>query len=245
MSGKTVLVVDDDVLTRQELTTLLEGQGYRVVSAGDGREALDRLRAGAPPDVILLNLVMPAVNGWEFREHQRRDPALADIPVVVLSGVGEVAAQADALGDVGYLQKPVEAGELLAAVEHFSAPKKPCILVVEDEPAVLKMLGAALRHHGFAVLPASGGAEAVELYRQHRDAIDLVLTDVQMGGLDGPQTVAALREVNPDVRFCFMSGHTGRYTARELLGMGAVHLFEKPFLSLAEVARVLWRVAAP
>ena len=243
MSGRMVLVVEDDAPARDELAALLAGHGYHIVSAGNGQEALDYLHGHASPNLILLNLVMPGMNGWEFRDHQQRDPALTAIPVVVLSCVGRVAARADGLGDVGYLQKPVEAGALLAAVERFSAPKKPCLLVVEDEPALLKMLGVALRHHGFTVFLAANGAAAVELYGQHRDAIDLVLSDVQMGGLDGPQTLAALRGVNPDVRCCFMSGHPGRYMAQELLGMGAAQLFEKPFSSLTEVARVLWQVA--
>ncbi|HEY8504799.1 MAG TPA: response regulator, partial [Gemmataceae bacterium] len=88
----------------------------------------------------------------------------------------------------------------------FDTPApKPGILVVDDEPFVLDVIEHLLRHHGFEVWPAGGGAEALALYQRHRDAVALVLLDVQMPGLDGPQTLRALRALNPDVRCCFMS----------------------------------------
>src|SRR4051794_36215712 len=105
---KTVLVTDDDDGTREALTLLLQGQGYAVATARNGAEALDRLREHPLPNLVLLDLWMPRMNGWEFREQQRQDPTLATVPVVVVS-----AGERDkALGDVVYLQKPVEADTL-------------------------------------------------------------------------------------------------------------------------------------
>src|SRR5947209_2718037 len=106
MTQQTVSVVEDDPATRDAWALCLEGRGYRVHTAGDGREALDHLRRHPPPDLILLDLWLPGMSGWEFRQRQRHDPALAPIPVVVLSAVADAAERADALGDVGYLQKP-------------------------------------------------------------------------------------------------------------------------------------------
>src|SRR5438105_9876835 len=88
--GAAVLVVDDDALTRQSLSELLEGHGYSVATANDGREALlyleEQDRAGTLPGLIVLDLVMP-VSGWEFRAQQQKQPALAAIPLVIISGV--------------------------------------------------------------------------------------------------------------------------------------------------------------
>lgn len=117
------------------------------------------------------------------------------------------------------------------------------ILVVEDEPALLRMLGVVLRHHGFAVRLAASGAEAVAAYREHGAGVSLVLLDVQMPGPDGPETLALLRQIDPEVRCCFMSGHTGKYSAEDLLGLGALHLFPKP-LNMPEAMDLLWRLAA-
>jgi CheY-like chemotaxis protein len=117
------------------------------------------------------------------------------------------------------------------------------ILVVDDEPSVRKLLAAVLRQAGFSVRVAASGEEAVGLYGQHRDDIDLVLLDVRMDAMSGPDTFAALRRIEPRVRCCFMSGHAGDYSANELLALGARHVFSKPFGSLHELAQSLGRLA--
>lgn len=237
---KHVLVIEDDEATREALKLFLASEGYGVTAVRDGQEALEQLRRGPPPDVILLDLAMPGMDGWEFRRQQRQDPALAPIPVIVLTGVCEADDRADLLGDVGYVTKPVDADILLAAIQRFAARRRPEILVVEDEPGVLQMLDVALRHYGFAVRLAASGQEAVELYRRHHPTVALALLDVQMPGLDGPGTLAALKQINPDLRFCFMSGHTGKYTDEDLLRLGAAHVLPKPFVSLSLFTRLLW-----
>ncbi len=242
-TAKTVLVVDDDEAVRASVTRTLLGAGYAVVPAADGQEALERLRNAPPPALILLDLDLPIMSGREFRLLQLADPALASIPVVVLSVAGEMAAKSDRLGDVGYLQKPVGEPELLAAVERFAVQRKPVVLIVEDEPAVRQMLGVALRHFGFEVHQAGNYERAMDLYWRHRDAIDVVLLDVQMPGLDGPHTLVALQGLNPDVQAVFMSGNTGSYTAADLKDLGAAHILTKPF-KLADLTRELWKVAS-
>ena len=116
------------------------------------------------------------------------------------------------------------------------------ILVVDDDRAVLALLGTALPEYGLAVLTAAGGEEAVEVYRRHREAVALVLLDVRMPGLDGPATLAALRQVDPLVRCCFMSGNTGEYAWDDLTALGAVCVFAKPFGGVAGLAAELGEI---
>jgi CheY-like chemotaxis protein len=104
----------------------------------------------------------------------------------------------------------------------------PALLIADDSPAVRGFLRAALRPWGFTVLEAADGHEALDLYRRHRAAVRLVLLDVRMPGLDGPQTLAALRRLDPGVRCCFLSGVLGEADARALLGQGALRVFHKP-----------------
>jgi CheY-like chemotaxis protein len=109
--------VDDDWQTRYGLRLALEAAGYDVQEAADGANALAQLRQGPVPDVILLDMVMPVMNGWEFREEQVRDPRLARIPVVVFSAAYESAPRAaESLGVVRVLQKPVDCNEALTAL---------------------------------------------------------------------------------------------------------------------------------
>jgi two-component system, OmpR family, response regulator len=84
----------------------------------------------------------------------------------------------------------------------------------------------------------------VEVYRSHRDRIDLVLLDVQMSPWDGPRTLAELRRINPNVRVAFMSGSTDVYSAGELLALGPVRVFPKPFPSVVRLADELRALVA-
>ncbi len=121
--------------------------------------------------------------------------------------------------------------------------RKYGILAVDDDEGVRGVLGIGLRQLGFAVWLAAGGSEALDLYRRHHEAIDVVLLDVRMPGTDGPQTLAALQELNPRIRCCFMSGDLGGYTEEGLRNLGAATVVDKPF-RLGEIAQALWDVAS-
>jgi signal transduction histidine kinase len=101
-----VLIVDDDVDARQALNLLLSADGFRVTGCNNGREALGWLGSSVQPDVILLDLRMPVMDGWEFRLAQRREPKFASIPVIALSGDG--TPQAEAINADAYVKKPVQ-----------------------------------------------------------------------------------------------------------------------------------------
>src|SRR5580692_10864757 len=121
LPGKTILVVDNDEAIRDALRLFLIGEGFAVATADNGQEALDQLGANRPaPDLILLDLMMPVKNGYEFRQEQLQEPALACIPVIVFSAAGDLSKSADLLADVGRLQKPLDGDLLLAAIDRFT-----------------------------------------------------------------------------------------------------------------------------
>jgi CheY-like chemotaxis protein len=111
LSVARVLIVDDELDIRETISEILGFEGHEVFSAADGEQALVRCRQ-LKPDLILLDLMMPGMNGWDFRRAQLRDPEIAGIPVVVVSAVGR-------LGDLpasGFLPKPFGLDDLLAVV---------------------------------------------------------------------------------------------------------------------------------
>lgn len=112
-----VLIVDDDFLLRESLSLILAGEGYMVAVAENGVEALKRLRSGERPGLILLDLRMPIMDGWRFRTEQQQDPALASIPVVLMTALNEVRGDEDTLKPAEHLQKPVETACLLETVK--------------------------------------------------------------------------------------------------------------------------------
>jgi CheY-like chemotaxis protein len=112
-----VLLVEDDEDLRACLSQFLADSGYAVVSAADGREALDLLERDPVPALIVTDLMMPRMDGWELISRARAIPALAKVPVIVVSAVAERAKVDDTVA--GVLRKPVELSVLLSAVRTF------------------------------------------------------------------------------------------------------------------------------
>lgn len=106
-----VLVVEDDPDLRQMMEQLLHLEGFAPVTAPNGREALTLLRSGAPVKAILLDLMMPVMDGWEFRRQQRAEPAFADIPVIVVSAIDPERALE--LSPVAFFRKPLAFDQVL------------------------------------------------------------------------------------------------------------------------------------
>jgi CheY-like chemotaxis protein len=121
----TVLIIDDDVDIREALGMALSNFGYDVMLAENGAVALQMVRDRAP-GLILLDLMMPVMDGAQFHAAIQHDPVLASIPLVVLSGHGQVATQAATMGTSAYLVKPIDLKQLLDVVERFTgrAPRR-------------------------------------------------------------------------------------------------------------------------
>lgn len=126
LAPDTVLVVDDDLSVRTALKELFETEGYAVAVAANGRAALNHLRGGLRPSVILLDLMMPVMDGWDFRAEQLADPALKDLPVFILTAVGFSANTVRAqFGNIPFVPKPPAHEGLLEMVKRVCLTAKP------------------------------------------------------------------------------------------------------------------------
>jgi CheY-like chemotaxis protein len=115
--AKFILIVEDDLDVAQSVAEVLAISGYCTAIAANGREALDHLRTNDRPDLILLDMMMPVMDGWQFRQEQRTLPALAAIPVVIVTADGDARAKAALIEAAGYVVKPVTIDSLLDEVE--------------------------------------------------------------------------------------------------------------------------------
>jgi two-component system response regulator MprA len=118
--SKRVLIVDDDLDIREALGEVLASEGFEVLLARNGTDALRQLDAGSSPEIILLDLTMPEMNGREFRDAQLRRPSWAAIPVVVVSADTNVRSAASDMGVAGFIRKPLELDELLQTVNRLA-----------------------------------------------------------------------------------------------------------------------------
>jgi CheY-like chemotaxis protein len=118
-----ILIVEDDFDIREALEQILAEEGYEVRGASNGSEALEIATSGPAPRLILLDLMMPVMNGWQFRSEQLKEPRLAAVPVLVISADPDLQQKAAKLGVAGLLKKPISLDDLLSAVKvHCPAP---------------------------------------------------------------------------------------------------------------------------
>jgi len=119
VAAKHILIVEDDHDVAQSVAEVLQSSGYGTGIAANGREALDYLQRNTQTDLILLDMMMPVMDGWQFREEQRKLPALDSIPVVIVTADGNARGKAEAIQAAGLVSKPVTIDGLLNEVERI------------------------------------------------------------------------------------------------------------------------------
>ena len=191
MEGKPVLVIDDDADTRQVLKRFLNRKGFSVECASNGEEGL-RLAKELHPMAIILDVMMPGMDGWAVLSTLKSKPDLSDIPVVMLTIVDDKNL-GYTLGASDYMIKPVDRErltEILAKFRDISSPRSA--LVVDDEEADRKMLTQILERERWSVIQAEDGVVALEQVAKHRP--DLILLDLMMPRMNGYQFVTELHK---------------------------------------------------
>jgi DNA-binding response OmpR family regulator len=201
MSQK-ILVIEDNPISRKVVRVALEAEGYRVLEAADGRTGL-ALMVEETPDLVLQDLLLPDYNGFDLVWELRAVRGDEKIPILALTGL---IAKADAMRVTDapfsdYLFKPVEPAHLVSVVRGYLASalsqqekrgRDRHVLVVDDEPAQLKLLATYLSHLGFQVTTATDGNDGLIKAQMNRP--DAIVSDVLMSGLDGFQLCMKLRE---------------------------------------------------
>ncbi len=159
---KTILVVDDEAHIRELLRQHLESEGYSVLEAKNGVEAIEIIR-NTPPDLIILDVMMPTVSGFDVAAVLKNNPDTSGIPIIILSIV-EDEERGYRLGIDRYLTKPFEMEVLLKDIETLVAqePSKQKVLIVDENASTVKMLSHALQLKGYSVTEAYDGNEGIQ-----------------------------------------------------------------------------------
>src|ERR1039458_9406881 len=188
----TVLVVDDDPSVRDLLAKTLEKEGYRVIAAGNGVEALALARQHRP-QAITLDVLMPQMDGWSALKELKADAALRDIPVIMVSVLNE-RGMAIPLGAADFVTKPVDRQRLTAILrEHCAGPSGASILVVEDDLPTREALCRSLESMGYTAHNAVNGRTGLDWLAKH-PAPSLILLDLMMPEMDGFEFLRELRK---------------------------------------------------
>ena len=190
VGGNPILIIDDDPNARDLLSRTLAGEGYKVITAKDGQEGLLKARQDRP-SVITLDVQMPGMDGWSVLKTLKADPGLREIPVIMVSIVGDQQT-GYALGAVESLSKPVDRDALLGIVSRYvDSETVGTALVVEDDANNRSLLVRTLSSAGWEVLEAENGAVGLE--QVSAVVPDLILLDLMMPVMDGFDFVLELR----------------------------------------------------
>jgi len=180
--GRTVLVIDDDAEARDIVERFLRKDGFEVATAGSGEEGL-RLAHKLQPAAITLDVMMPEMDGWSVLRALKADPALQDVPVLMLTMVDD-RSKGYSLGATDYLTKPVDRWQLHNALAKYYKPGESCsVLLVEDDQPTREMMARTLEKSDWTISEAGNGREALEQLKQNKP--QLILLDLMMPVMDG------------------------------------------------------------
>jgi len=210
MKKKLVLFIDDDALLGDILTHKIKNEGYDVILVSDGAEGFKKI-SSEKPDLILLDVLLPTMNGYEILEAKQKDTSIAAIPVIIISDSGQPVnvERARALGVKDYLIKAqLDPEEIAAKVRSYlgnenvvtpaikdTIPKRLLaqkILWVEDDQFLSSILAVKLSHEGCLGLYAKNGEEALEILKQ--EVPDIILLDLLLPGMTGFEVLKAIRQ---------------------------------------------------
>jgi len=186
----TILVIDDDANIRDLMARTLERAGYAVVAAESGEQGLS-LAARLKPAVIILDVMLPDLDGWSVLSRLKSDPRLADIPVVMQSILDE-PKRGFMLGASEYLTKPIDRGRVIDVISRLQRDGDSQALVVEDDPDTCKLIASWLKGAGWQVKTAGNGKEALEVWDEQRP--ELVILDLMMPKMDGFEFMESLQQ---------------------------------------------------
>jgi CheY-like chemotaxis protein len=228
--GAFVLVCDDDAAVREVVGNLLEARGFRVTTVGSGAEAL-RIAESERPDLIVLDLVMPTLNGWQVTDALKDNPKTADIPVVIFSVLrpnetdgGEKAGEV-----AGWVTKPLEESQLFKTLSQALRGRgsRTRVLVVEDDPDLSRVMEYMLERDGIEVRVARSGREAVQVLSDFRP--DLLVLDLVLPLGDGFTVVQWLRQSKHfrDLPVMVYSGRDLTSEEKSKLTVGRTQFFTK------------------
>ncbi len=237
----TVLVIDDDPAQRDLMTRFLEREGFHARTAADGQTGIGLARA-IQPRAILLDVMMPGMDGWEVLSALKADPDLAMIPVVMVTFVSE-RGLATTMGAADYVLKPVEWERFREVMDRFREAQGD-VLVVDDDADARGRIRTMLERNGYTVAEAGDGQEALD--RVAHAVPRVILLDLTMPVMDGFSFLHALRERPScaDVPVIVLTARDLTNAERTRLG-GADQVLSKGQTSLRDLAGELRSLAPP
>lgn len=229
---RKVLVIDDEADIREIVRLYLIDEGYDVIEAENGQEGILKAQK-LSPDVIVLDIMMPGINGFEVAKHLKDDPNTQDIPIIILSVLAHDSQYRQGILD--YISKPFRQEDLVNTIRKIfdkvdGKIVKKTVLVVDDDPDIVDIISLCLKDNHILPEKAYNGLEALDLAKKKH--IDLILLDINMPGMNGFEVIKHLKEdkATCDIPIVVLTGtYISEDDKKHGLTLGVAKYLTKPF----------------
>ena len=233
MRRRTVLIVDDDRIIREQLEKELARNYFSTFTAADGRSALGVFTRESI-DILLLDVRLPDMDGLEVLEKVKAEKPECEVIVMTGFGSHDVAIKALRYGAIDYIEKPIQSEVLTAAIgraqeklsEREDLTYKNFLLIIDDDKTTLKALTRALEKEGYIVYSAGNGKDGLKIIESNK--IDVLIVDIQMEGLNGIEVLEQAKKMYMDIEGIMITGHRDQELAIQALRAGALDYIVKP-----------------
>ncbi len=229
---KTILVIDDEADIREIVRLYLSEEGYDILEASNGQEGILKAQQ-ENPDLIVLDIMLPGINGFEVAKHLKDDPNTQDIPIIILSVLAQDSQYRQGIFD--YISKPFRQEDLVATVRKVLSKvdrkiSRKTVMVVDDDPDIVDIIAICLKDNNILAEKAYNGIEALEKIKNKN--IDLVLLDINMPGMNGFEVIKRLKEDKNtcDIPIVVLTGtYISEGDKKHGITLGVTKYLTKPF----------------
>jgi len=231
---KTILIVDDEQDIRDVIKITLAEDGFKVLEAANGKAAIESAKQ-KKPDLIIMDIMMPGIDGLAASKIIKEDPETANIPIIILSAFLSEEKNKYVQGIAGFISKPFKPEDLIAEIQDIlketdRAIKSSHILIVDDDPDILDIITLSLKGNGFATDTAGDGEEA--LRKIDASVPSLIILDIEMPKMNGFELIKNLKQNSKfkHIPIVILTGtHITEEDRRHGLTLGASKYLTKPF----------------
>ena len=237
-----VLVIDDDPIMLRVASASLTKAGHEVVQMSLGSDAVKALEKGERVDLIVSDIMMPGMDGFDVLKAVKSDKRTSHLPVLLCSCLSDQSSVVKGikLGAAGYIAKPYQPNNLATKVKEILGEMMAAVLIVDDEEVLRNLMVRILTNNGYRAISTESGEKALEIIKNQSMA--LVITDIVMPGMSGIELVKSIKTDKTDLPVLVMTGHGTNNSKSEAISSGADGYITKPFQNtkiISEVQRIL------
>ncbi|MEA1979565.1 MAG: response regulator [candidate division Zixibacteria bacterium] len=233
-----ILVAEDDAVSLRIIVSILKKQGYDIITAINGRDAIEYLNKEGLVDLIISDIMMPEIDGLGLLNYVKSNKKFKNIPVILTTALNDqkTVMKAMKIGVAGFLVKPFTKEILIPKINNIIDSLPGSILIVDDEDVIKTLLKRIIENDGYKVVNASNGNEALDIIEKQN--ISVVVSDIKMPGMSGVELLKAIKSKYVQMQVLLMTGNSLEFSKEKAMASGADGFIAKPFNSIEILEKI-------